>query len=245
MYYIYYNSKEYGPYTEDQIRAMIACGKISPTVLVFQQGGDQKWQPARNIPTLMRPPAKQGMKWVIYPSDSIAISSGKELEKTVWEGRPSHLMAIEKYLKYLLIVMCTIALYLLSLAYSSNSVHNYIRYLLSCILMSILLRSCWVWLVLKSTKWCLTSERFIYNIGVFSKTTENMELYRVKDIRVRKPLFYRIFGYGFIDLVTSDKSDPILPNIGAVKNPEDLFELLRKYIERQKKKGPVKGFEII
>ena len=83
MYYLYYNNKQYGPYTEEQIRAMIASGKVPPTILVFQQGGSQKWQPAHNFPNLMRTPHKKAMQWVTDPSSSTPISGGKELERTV------------------------------------------------------------------------------------------------------------------------------------------------------------------
>jgi len=75
-------------------------------------------------------------------------------------------------------------------------------------------------IVLKFTKWVLTTDRFTYTIGVFSRKTENLELYRIKDFTLRTPFLLWIFGYGLVDLVSSDKTDPNMPCIGAIKSPQ-------------------------
>ncbi len=40
----------------------------------------------------------------------------------------------------------------------------------------------------------LTNERLKITEGVFSKVTDSLELYRVKDIEVRQPFFSRLLG---------------------------------------------------
>ena len=42
----------------------------------------------------------------------------------------------------------------------------------------------WRWLVTKNIKYELTNERIITRLGVFNKTVDDLELYRVKDIKI-------------------------------------------------------------
>src|SRR5947199_10789117 len=50
----------------------------------------------------------------------------------------------------------------------------------------------------------LTTERLKITEGVFSKVTDTLELYRVKDIERCQPLVYRIFNSEKIAVNTSD-----------------------------------------
>jgi membrane protein YdbS with pleckstrin-like domain len=52
----------------------------------------------------------------------------------------------------------------------------------------------------------LTTERLKITEGVFSKATDTLELYRVKDIETRQPFIYRMFRVENITLTTSDAS---------------------------------------
>lgn len=246
MYHLHFNSKQYGPYTEDQVRAMFVTGKIPANVWVFQEGGVQQWQPIQKFPQLLQTPSKHAQALAVDPSvASIPIDGKKEIERTVWEGRPANLTAFDSFIKYGLAVFAILVGYILSRFSIPLETRFLLDYLAIGVMLVIVIKACWLYFVLRNIEWVLTTERFIYTVGVFSKRTENLELYRIKDITIRKPFFFRLFGYGVIDLITSDRTDPNLSNIGAVKNPDDLFQLFRKYIERQKRIGPVKGFEII
>src|SRR2546430_7221231 len=52
----------------------------------------------------------------------------------------------------------------------------------------------------------LTTERLKITEGVFSKVTDTLELYRVKDIETRQPFLYRMFGVENVQMNTSDTS---------------------------------------
>src|SRR4051812_5913879 len=52
----------------------------------------------------------------------------------------------------------------------------------------------------------LTTERLKITQGVFSKVTDTLELYRVKDIETRQPFLYRLFHIENIPVTTSDAS---------------------------------------
>ena len=66
----------------------------------------------------------------------------------------------------------------------------------------------WKWIVLKSLVYRLTTERLLTTEGIFSKNTESLELYRVKDFRIRQSFFERLFGLESIELLSSDIDTP-------------------------------------
>ena len=66
----------------------------------------------------------------------------------------------------------------------------------------------WKWFVLRSVSYRLTTERLLTTEGIFSKTTESLELYRVKDMRTRESLFERLGGLESVELISSDVDTP-------------------------------------
>tara|TARA_B100000809_G_scaffold129274_1_gene127244 strand:+ start:1403 stop:1825 length:423 start_codon:yes stop_codon:yes gene_type:complete len=88
----------------------------------------------------------------------------------------------------------------------------------------------WKWLVIKNTKYELTTERLTTRHGVLNKKTDELELYRVRDYKYEQPFFLRLFSLGNIVLQTSDKSDPQVV-LRAIPNGEELREKLRTQVE--------------
>jgi uncharacterized membrane protein YdbT with pleckstrin-like domain len=82
----------------------------------------------------------------------------------------------------------------------------------------------------------LTSERLKITEGVFSKVTDTLELYRVKDIETRQPFLYRLFGVENIQMNTSDTSSPFI-FIEAIPHTVGLADKIRNQVEiiRQQK----------
>jgi uncharacterized membrane protein YdbT with pleckstrin-like domain len=76
----------------------------------------------------------------------------------------------------------------------------------------------------------LTSERLKVTEGVFSKATSTVELYRVKDIEVRQPFWYRILGLENVQVTTSDVSSPSLL-FDAIEVTAGLPDKLRNQVE--------------
>ena len=58
-----------------------------------------------------------------------------------------------------------------------------------------------------------------------------IKLDRVRDYKVVKPFFQRIFGLGKIELVTSDRSNSNI-NLNGIKDPENLYNLIRDNVEK-------------
>jgi uncharacterized membrane protein YdbT with pleckstrin-like domain len=83
----------------------------------------------------------------------------------------------------------------------------------------------------------LTTQRFKITSGVFSKVTETLELYRVKDIETRQPFLSRLVGVENVQMNTSDTSSPLVL-IEAVSSSVGLADKLRNQVEiiRQQKR---------
>src|SRR4029453_9868030 len=81
------------------------------------------------------------------------------------------------------------------------------------------------------------SKRFKISPGVFSKVTDRLELYRVKDIETRQPFLSRLVGVENVQMTTSDTSSPFVL-IEAVPSSIGLADKLRNQVEiiRQQKR---------
>ena len=83
----------------------------------------------------------------------------------------------------------------------------------------------------------LTTQRLKITSGVFTKVTETLELYRVKDIETRQPFFSRMVGIENVQMTTTDASSPLVL-IEAVPSSVGFADKLRNRVEiiRQQKR---------
>jgi len=89
----------------------------------------------------------------------------------------------------------------------------------------------------------LTTERLKITEGVFSKVTETLELYRVKDIEVRQPFIYRMCGLENIYVQTSDLSSPSIL-IDAIPVVLTLGDKMRNQVEAVRQLKGVREIDI-
>ena len=83
----------------------------------------------------------------------------------------------------------------------------------------------------------LTTQRFKVTSGVFTKKTETLELYRVKDIETQQPFMSRLVGIENIKMTTTDASSPVVL-VDAVPSSVGFADKLRNQVEiiRQQKR---------
>ena len=101
---------------------------------------------------------------------------------------------------------------------------------LLCILIVPIPVAFWRWLTLRCTRYVLTSERLRITTGVFSRRSEELELYRVKDLTVEQPFSQRLFGLGRLILHTSDRSNPTLV-LPGMRDVDGLRDAVRSRVE--------------
>jgi membrane protein YdbS with pleckstrin-like domain len=89
----------------------------------------------------------------------------------------------------------------------------------------------------------LTNERLKITEGVFSKVTDTLELYRVKDLETRQPFSSRLCGLEDVQLNTSDTSTPFLI-IDAVPAKLGLGDKIRNAVEAIRMQKRVREIDI-
>jgi uncharacterized membrane protein YdbT with pleckstrin-like domain len=89
----------------------------------------------------------------------------------------------------------------------------------------------------------LTNERLKITEGIFSKVTETLELYRVKDIEVLQPFWYRILGLENIKVNTSDLSSPVI-FLEGIPQSVGLADKLRNEVETIRMQKKVREIDI-
>lgn len=139
-------------------------------------------------------------------------------EQTIWEGSSSQILNFGTYFFGFIFVAI-----LISVGINFHPI-GYALTLLVCIYML------WKYLLISQQSYKVTNERIILHRGVLNKVTDELELYRVKDHRLEKPLFLRIFGLGNIILITSDQLNKEVTMI-ALSDSEKLRESLRRLVE--------------
>ena len=97
---------------------------------------------------------------------------------------------------------------------------------------------------LSFTRYALSEDRLFLSEGLLSVKDEEILLYRVRDISVKRTLWQRMFGVGTITVASSDKSTPtvVLKNI---QNPIEVKELIHENVEETKIKRRVRLGEIM
>ena len=85
-------------------------------------------------------------------------------------------------------------------------------------------------ILIKATRYEITSERIKISSGIFSKKESAMELYRVKDYTMNAPFFYRLFRLGNINILTSDRSTPQI-TLPAIPHAKKLMDDIRTHVE--------------
>jgi hypothetical protein len=78
----------------------------------------------------------------------------------------------------------------------------------------------------KTTTYTLTTERLRVDSGLVGKRHSQMELFRVKDVNVRRSLKHRTRGRGDLVVTSTDPSSPEL-KLEAIENPEEVAETMR------------------
>jgi uncharacterized membrane protein YdbT with pleckstrin-like domain len=89
----------------------------------------------------------------------------------------------------------------------------------------------------------LTTERMKMTKGVFSKVTETLELYRVKDLETRQPFLHRLVGLENVQLNTSDASSPVIL-IDAVPIAVGLADKIRNQVETIRAQKGVREIDV-
>ena len=94
------------------------------------------------------------------------------------------------------------------------------------------------WVGNLSSKYELTTQRLILKNGLIFKRIDEIELFRVKDVRVEFSLLNQMIGIGKIVLTSSDNS--IDPNMKDIPKAREVREIIRGLVARERQRRRVR-----
>ena len=94
------------------------------------------------------------------------------------------------------------------------------------------------------TRYQLTGEKFILETGFFSRKTDEVRLYRIRDVSLSRKLGERIFGLGTIAIASSDRTLGDF-EIKRVKHSKAVAEVLSDLVEENRLRNRVGTREIL
>jgi len=102
----------------------------------------------------------------------------------------------------------------------------------------------WCGLPWTFTVYSMSEDRLFIKKGLFNLREDEVRLYRIKDLILRRSLLQRIFGLGTISIKSSDAS---MSNFDLVniKNSGEIKEKLSRLVEEERQKKRVSSREVI
>ncbi len=94
------------------------------------------------------------------------------------------------------------------------------------------------------TVYALSEDRLFIDSGVLSKKQDEVRLYRILDISLRRSLGQRIFGLGTIHICSSDKTKKDFDLIN-IKHSQDIKEMISEMVERERDRKRVSSREFM
>jgi membrane protein YdbS with pleckstrin-like domain len=83
-----------------------------------------------------------------------------------------------------------------------------------------------LWITVKSSSYRLTTQRLFVRHGWWARKSNELELYRVKDVVVNQRWLQRLLGYGTITVLADDESTPQV-DLAGISRPMAIKEMIR------------------
>lgn len=92
------------------------------------------------------------------------------------------------------------------------------------------------------TRYRLTQEKLLVKTGILSTKEEEVRLYRIMDVTLKRTIGERLWKLGTIHICSADKSTPEF-DIKRIKNSEQVKNMLSDMVESERIKKRVSGRE--
>ena len=97
---------------------------------------------------------------------------------------------------------------------------------------------------LSFTRYYLTETKFITQRGFFSIDEDEIDLYKITDKKVKRPLFQRMFGCGSIIIFSRDADTPT-KEVHCVKNVRAVSDQIDKYLNIMRDRYGIRGRDLM
>src|SRR3954470_25028591 len=133
---------------------------------------------------------------------------------------------------------------LLAIAGVAIAALRYGIYFLGLVAISLLI-VLWRWFENMAAKYEITEERLIIRRGILSKSIDEIELYRIKDIRIDFSLINQLAGIGRLTIGSSDettRSGDLV--IAGIDRAQERRETLRRLVDAARQKRRVREIDM-
>jgi membrane protein YdbS with pleckstrin-like domain len=163
-------------------------------------------------------------------------------EETLWGGTSSQWKNAPAFLLCFFIVIAILVISFIASQSSSSQLNRAAPFVLVALIFPAAFALA-RYLRTKSKVYELTNERLKITEGVFSKVTDTLELYRVKDLETRQPFSSRLCALENVQLNTSDASTPFVL-IDAVPTKLALGDKIRNAVEAVRTQKRVREIDV-
>jgi membrane protein YdbS with pleckstrin-like domain len=163
-------------------------------------------------------------------------------EETVWRGSVSQWKNFGFFFFQVLVAVAIVVVFIFVGRAASPEIRRlgpFVLILLAVPIFIVVKR----YLQTKCTIYEVTTERLKTSEGVFSKVTDTLEFYRVKDIERQQPFLYRLCGLENVQLNTSDTSSPLVV-IEAIPHDVGLADKIRTQVEAIRQQKGVREIDV-
>lgn len=161
-------------------------------------------------------------------------------ERLLFEGKPSLLGMCGSVVKALLVIGAAVLLVrwpverpvsdLLNLGLTDSRMLVVAEYRLvagaGLVILAVLLLALKM-VALRMTNYEVTSDRIEWSRGILDRKVDNIDMFRVIDLKLRRSVLDCIFGIGRVELITTDKTDPEF-TFEKVRHSRRLYDVIKK-----------------
>jgi membrane protein YdbS with pleckstrin-like domain len=163
-------------------------------------------------------------------------------EETIWRGTSSQWKNAFAFFICLFIAIAILVISFIAAQSTSAPLNRSAPFILIALIFPLALALAH-YLRTKAKIYELTNERLKITEGVFSRVTDTLELYRVKDLETRQPFSSRLCGLEDVQLNSSDTSTPFVI-IDAVPSRLGLADKIRNAVETIRAQKQVREIDV-
>ncbi len=151
-------------------------------------------------------------------------------EQNIWEGRGSARAFTGWWILYALLAIVLIVVGVLLDSPAGNRIPLKVMLVIVALAGLVLLAKTELFVL--SKRYRLTTQRIFYEVGIFSRTSNQTDLIRVNDVRVTQTLAERVFNVGDVLVdCPSDVSNPQIRMVG-IPGPHEVAEHVHREMRR-------------
>ncbi|WP_019199487.1 PH domain-containing protein [Afipia birgiae] len=102
-----------------------------------------------------------------------------------------------------------------------------------------------VWIQNRCTKYTITNQRIKIQEGIIFRTSDEIELYRIKDVKVHYSILNQLFDIGIVTLLSSDPTTKHQSlRMFYVQKARDIRETVRNLVEQSRRRRGVREVDV-